>query len=73
MAYVSGNRTQTLSLGNRLGEIFTGMREAYAAWRVYRRTLEELQALSTRELDDLGLSRSTIRTAALEAAYGDKA
>ncbi len=70
MAYVSGNRASTLTLGNRLGEIFSGLSEAYAAWRVYRRTLNELQGLSNRELDDLGLNASTIRAAALEAAYG---
>ncbi len=70
MAYVSGNRSATLSIGARLSEIFTGLSEAYAAWRVYRRTLEELQELSTRELDDLGLNRSMLKAAAMEAAYG---
>ena len=70
MAYVAGNRSTNMSLGNRLGEIWNGLVEAYSAWRVYRRTLEELQALSGRELDDLGMNRSTLRAAAYEAAYG---
>ncbi len=29
-------------------------------WRSYRRTVNELGALSNRELDDLGISRSEI-------------
>ena len=32
----------------------------YRRWRSYRRTVNELQSLSRRELDDLGLSRSDI-------------
>lgn len=74
MAYASSNRTATttLSFGERIGEI---RKEVIAAWRanrVYRETLRELQALSTRELDDLGLNASTLRSVALEAAYGKK-
>ncbi len=70
MAYVSGNRSTTISIGTRLSEVFTGLSEAYAAWRIYRRTINELQSLSVRELDDLGLNRSMLKAAALEAAYG---
>jgi uncharacterized protein YjiS (DUF1127 family) len=29
-------------------------------WRAYRRTINELSALSTRELNDLGITRSDI-------------
>ena len=32
----------------------------YKNWRNYRRTVNELNALSTRELDDLGIARSDI-------------
>lgn len=38
--------------------------------RVYAQTVSELRALSTRELNDLGISRSMITRIALEAAYG---
>ena len=44
-----------------------------AAWersRIYMRTYRELNALSTRELQDLGISRSMISRLAYEAAYG---
>jgi uncharacterized protein YjiS (DUF1127 family) len=38
--------------------------------RLYRQTYGELNALSTRELDDLGINRSMITRLAYEAAYG---
>lgn len=46
--------------------------EATAKRRVYRQTLRELNALSAREMADLGLNRSMIRSVAYEAAYGAK-
>lgn len=70
MAYVSGNRTSSLGLGTRLGEIRTQAAEAWSTWRLYRRTLSELNTLSPREAADLGLHRSQFRRIALEAAYG---
>ena len=54
MAYVAGSRNTSISIGARLAEINTQFSEAFAAWRVYRRTMTELQNLSTRELSDLG-------------------
>ncbi len=33
-------------------------------WRSYRRTVDELSQLSTRELNDLGISRADIRRVA---------
>ncbi len=41
----------------------------FARYRLYRETLNELSALSNRELADLGLSRSMIRRLAYQAAY----
>jgi uncharacterized protein YjiS (DUF1127 family) len=38
----------------------------------YRKTVRELQVLSTRELDDLGLNHGDIRRVAFEAAYSVK-
>mgnify|MGYP006274038007 CR=1 FL=1 len=72
MAYVSSNRATTLGLGERLAEIRKDLGDAWRAYRVYRQTLAELQALSMRELTDLGLNPSTLRTVALEAAYGKR-
>lgn len=42
----------------------------FAQYNVYRHTLNELEALSERELDDLGLSSLVLRDVAYEAAYG---
>lgn len=70
MAYVSSNRTTSLSIGGRFAEMGKQAAEAWTAWRLYRRTLDELQALSARELADLGLNRSMLRQAAFEAVYG---
>lgn len=38
--------------------------------RIFRETLAELRALSDRDLSDLGLARSNIRSVAWEAATG---
>ncbi len=54
----------------RLGEVLAAVRQSYARHRVFIRTRRELQALTTAELDDLGLSRSMITRLAAEAAYG---
>ncbi|NKX43840.1 DUF1127 domain-containing protein [Roseicyclus persicicus] len=70
MAYVSSNRSATLSFGDRIAEIRKDLSDAWRAYRVYRHTLAELQALSPRELADLGLNPTTLRSVALEAAYG---
>ena len=44
----------------------------FAQHRIYRNTLNELEALSQRELNDLGLSNLSLRDVAYEAAYGIK-
>jgi uncharacterized protein YjiS (DUF1127 family) len=38
---------------------------------LYRRTLAELSALGNRELNDMGLSRASLRAVAHEAVYGN--
>jgi uncharacterized protein YjiS (DUF1127 family) len=40
-------------------------------YRMYRKTIAELQKLSARELADLGLSRSEIKFSATKAVYGN--
>lgn len=39
--------------------------------QIYSRTLRELQALSNRDLADLGLHRSALHQIAHDAAYGE--
>jgi len=48
----------------------SGLAETWNQYIVFRRTYEELSALSSRELSDLGISRSMITRLAYEAAYG---
>lgn len=66
--------TQTSALNGRsLGERIANTYAAFTAFQqkraMYRTTLRELGELNDRELNDLGLSRSSIRAIAYEAAY----
>ncbi|GAB5445576.1 MAG: DUF1127 domain-containing protein [Gymnodinialimonas sp.] len=70
MAYLTGNRTYTAPLGQRLADVRANAMQAYSNWRVYRNTLAELQDLSMREMADLGINPSMIKRIAMEAAYG---
>lgn len=40
------------------------MTDSFRRWRNYRRTVNELNSLTTRELDDLGISRGDIHAVA---------
>lgn len=40
------------------------IRKSYKNWRDYRKTVNELNALSTRELSDLGINRQDIHSIA---------
>lgn len=44
------------------------LRSRFARWRRERRTIEELNMLSDRDLADLGIGRSDIRSLAREAS-----
>lgn len=48
--------------------VVASVKEAAARRRVFKQTFNELQSLSNRELADLGINRSMIRSIALEAA-----
>ncbi len=48
---------------------FGGVSRRIASYRTYRQTLGELQTLSDRELNDLGIHRSQLRGIAYRAAY----
>ena len=51
-------------------ERLDALRLGFARWRTYRTTLEQLQALTDRDLADLGVYRGNIPQIAREAAYG---
>ncbi len=46
------------------------IREAHTKRRIYRATVFELASLSERDLNDLGIPRSSIKRLAMETAYG---
>ena len=52
-----------------LGGLISGISVRMSQYRTYRRTLEELEVLSDRELADLGLVRGQIPSIAYRAAY----
>jgi uncharacterized protein YjiS (DUF1127 family) len=68
--YTNAPRSATAGLADRLTALVVDVRESLRRRRLYRDTLRELNALSTRELNDLGIHRSMITRVALEAAYG---
>lgn len=70
MAYLNETRAATAGLADRLASFVKSLREAARRRAVYRQTLRELNALSTRELADLGIHRAMITRIAMEAAYG---
>lgn len=59
-----------LPSGGRVTDLIASWRKALEQRRIYRRTVRELNALSTRDLNDLGINRTMISRIALEAAYG---
>ena len=56
------------SFGARIENMTSNWRASLERRRVYKRTLNELSALSNRELADLGLHRSQLRGIAWQAA-----
>jgi uncharacterized protein YjiS (DUF1127 family) len=70
MAYLNTTQTARGGLLARLALLKDGVATAIQQRRVYARTLAELNALTDRELNDLGMSRLAIADIAHEAAYG---
>ena len=71
MAYATETRTTGLTLGHRIGELRTNLADRWARYTTYRNTLNELSALTDRELADLGIARGSIQGIATFAAYGE--
>ena len=49
--------------------IIGGLTQRVKRYRTYRQTLDELEAMSDRELEDLNISRHMMRGIAYRAAY----
>lgn len=70
MAYVNSSRQATVTFGDRIAALVKVVGQSMQRRRAYLHTLGELNALSDRDLADLGLARSEIPHVAREAAYG---
>lgn len=57
------------AINNRFGGFISGVSSRFAQYRTYRKTLEELESLTDRELADMGIARHSIRAIAYQAAY----
>ncbi|MGL4234614.1 DUF1127 domain-containing protein [Tabrizicola sp.] len=70
MAYVNSTGIARKGLLDRVMLLKDTLVTAFNQRRVYERTVAELNALSDRDLADLGISRLAIADVAREAAYG---
>lgn len=73
MAHVTDIRSAHAGLFDRAALVLKVLGERRARYRAYRETLSELANLSDRELSDIGIARSQIRSVAYEHAYGPRA
>jgi len=69
MAFLTDTFSVQGTIGDKIAALWAQSREAAAKRSVYRKTVSELNALSSRELMDLGIHRSAIRSLAYDAAY----
>ncbi|WP_108814673.1 DUF1127 domain-containing protein [Loktanella sp. Alg231-35] len=70
MTYNTDTGFVGFSLGQRFAAFRADMAENAAKRKIYRTTVAELECLSNRDLDDMGISRSAIKAIAFDAAYG---
>jgi len=70
MAYVNSTRAASGGFQNRLTAVSRYIRDAMVRRRMYNQTARELNALTDRELADLGIHRADIPQIALQAACG---
>jgi len=71
MAFLTDTRIAAGSLAERFGRIRAAIEDSFARRSLYRRTLAELQALTDRDLADLGIARADLPQLARAAATGN--
>ncbi len=69
MAMMTETRTAQISAPGILTRLYNGLVARYTQYAAYRKCVAELSSLSDRDLRDLGLHRSMIRSLAHEEAY----
>ena len=70
MATVNSTRVSSFGVADRFSALVASVKVNLAQRRVYARTLNELNALTDRELMDLGIARGMISEISHQAAYG---
>lgn len=70
MASVTDTSAFGATLGHRIKGLRASLADHLAKRGMYRATMNELSALDDRDLNDLGINRSMIKSIATEAAYG---
>lgn len=70
MAYVNSTPIARKGFADRLIALKNSVLTAIRQRRIYERTVAELNGLTDRELNDLGISRFSIPELARESAYG---
>lgn len=69
MAFTS-NQATSVGIADRAASFIEDIQGRMTRYKTYRVTLAELSQLSARDLADLGIHRSMIKSTAYEAAYG---
>lgn len=69
MAFMTDTFAAEGTLADKVTALWKAYKENAVRRAVYKQTFRELSNLSTRELNDLGMSRSEIRRIAYESAY----
>ena len=70
MAHTSDTDIIGSSVLSKFTNLIDALTVRYSQYQTYNNTLRELESLSERELNDLGLNQHTLRAVAREAAYG---
>ncbi|PRY76287.1 uncharacterized protein DUF1127 [Yoonia maritima] len=73
MAYANANLQNATNnqFGRMVNDTIAGFKAASARRAVYREVFGQLNSMSDRDLDDIGVARIAIRDVAKQAAYGD--
>jgi len=70
MSTLTANITSFTFFNHVVKDAFASFLDNVAKTRMLRKTVRELDALSDRDLHDLGISRSAIKSVARQAVYG---
>ncbi|WP_194094470.1 DUF1127 domain-containing protein [Marivivens aquimaris] len=70
MAYANDARATGFNFFGSVSNLSATLADRFAKFKLYRATMVELEKLSDRELNDLGIARAMIKGVAIEAAYG---